>query len=61
VIRHLWQGDANCQTAKHHFNDALPERLEEEAYNLACLPPARIPRTSAPRWSRRGGLQPTLA
>ncbi|WP_133510318.1 DUF2330 domain-containing protein [Candidatus Thiosymbion oneisti] len=37
VIRHPWQGDANCEAAKRYLNETLPRRLEQEADNLARL------------------------
>jgi len=37
VIRHPWRGDVDCEAAKRYFNETLPERLKEEAHNLARL------------------------
>jgi len=37
IIRHPWQGDADCEAARRYLNETLPMRLDEEAKNLAHL------------------------
>jgi len=37
IIRHPWQGDADCEAARRYLNETLPRRLDEEAKNLAHL------------------------
>lgn len=36
VIRHLWQGEAECEGAKHYLA-SIPDKLEEQARNLSRL------------------------